>query len=117
MEMRQCHSKMPNPISVETRVTSNRHCRSITASFGWGRARGHIEASAEHRFISRRGALMSVVLAVANSRRSRSVVARKRGSVACERMLSNMSFERSVKHGGPRLSAATAAWPAAQLDR
>ena len=32
-------------------------------------------------------------------------------------MLPNMSFERTVGHRGPRLAAARAAWPAAQLGR
>jgi hypothetical protein len=30
---------------------------------------------------------------------------------------SNNAFERTVRHGGPRLAAACAAWPAAQRDR
>ncbi len=30
---------------------------------------------------------------------------------------SNNAFERTVMHGGPRLSAARLSWPAAQLDR
>ena len=32
-------------------------------------------------------------------------------------MPSNTAFERAVVHGGPRLAAADASWPAAQLDR
>ena len=32
-------------------------------------------------------------------------------------MLPNMSFERTVKHRGPRLAAAQRRWPAAQLGR
>jgi hypothetical protein len=31
--------------------------------------------------------------------------------------MSNNAFERTVRHGGPRLSAAQAMWPAAQLGR
>ena len=30
---------------------------------------------------------------------------------------SNTAFERAVVQGGPRLAAAEASWPAAQLDR
>ena len=125
-KMKQCHSKMPNPISVEAPVTSNRRCRHIGASFGRGKARGISEASAEHRFSNDRGSLMSAVLAVANARRRCSVVTRERGSVAYGRMLSNISFERTVVHCGPhpccpRPRAGTmrqaASWPAAQLDR
>jgi hypothetical protein len=32
-------------------------------------------------------------------------------------MTSNNAFERTVRHGGPRLSAAQQSWPAAQRDR
>ena len=32
-------------------------------------------------------------------------------------VLSNNALERSVSHRGPRLAAAPAAWPAAQLSR
>ena len=32
-------------------------------------------------------------------------------------MTSNNALERTVSHGGPRLTAARAAWPAAQLGR
>jgi hypothetical protein len=32
-------------------------------------------------------------------------------------MQSNNALERTVSRGGPRLAAASAAWPAAQLDR
>jgi hypothetical protein len=32
-------------------------------------------------------------------------------------MLSNNALERTVRHGGPRLAAASASWPAAQLGR
>jgi hypothetical protein len=31
--------------------------------------------------------------------------------------LSNNALERTVRHGGPRLAAARASWPAAQLGR
>ena len=115
--MKQCHSKMPNPVSVETPFTSNRHCRNITASFGWGRARGHCRASAEHGFINRGGSLNGVVLAVANARRQRFVANEVRGTVACEGMLSNMSFERPVNNRGPRFARQSGRCAAAQLDR
>jgi hypothetical protein len=32
-------------------------------------------------------------------------------------MTSNNTFERTVRHGGPRLAAALSSWPAAQLGR
>jgi len=32
-------------------------------------------------------------------------------------MTSNTAFERAVNNRGPRLPAAEASWPAAQLDR
>ena len=32
-------------------------------------------------------------------------------------MRSNNALERTVRHSGPRLSAARASWPAAQLSR
>jgi hypothetical protein len=31
--------------------------------------------------------------------------------------LPNIAFERTVEHRGPRLAAARASWPAAQLGR
>jgi len=34
-----------------------------------------------------------------------------------ETLLANNSFERTVRHGGPRLAAARSSWPAAQLSR
>ena len=117
MEMRQHRSRMPNPVSVEASVTSNRHCRCIGASFAWGKARGHSGASAEHCFINHGGSLIGVVIAVANARQLHSVATKWRGNVACEGMLSNMSFERAEKHCGPRLARQSGQWSAAQLDR
>jgi len=35
----------------------------------------------------------------------------------CEFATSNNALERTVRHGGPRLAAASAAWPAAQPGR
>jgi hypothetical protein len=32
-------------------------------------------------------------------------------------VLPNNAFERTVRHGGPRLAAARSLWPAAQLGR
>jgi len=32
-------------------------------------------------------------------------------------MMANHAFERAVVHGGRRLTAASASWPAAQLNR
>ena len=34
-----------------------------------------------------------------------------------ESLLANNALERTVRHGGPRLAAAPASWPAAQLGR
>jgi hypothetical protein len=34
-----------------------------------------------------------------------------------ERVTSNNALERTVMHGGPRLAAASASWPAVQLGR
>jgi hypothetical protein len=38
-------------------------------------------------------------------------------TVASAIMTPDKSFERTVKHRGPRLAAARRWWPAAQLDR
>jgi hypothetical protein len=58
-------------------------------------------------------------------RRRKAVRHRKRGNVCSiagvgamvRQMTHNNALERTVKHCGPRLSAASASWPAAQLGR
>ena len=42
---------------------------------------------------------------------------REAAMIELERVPSNNALERTVKHRGPRLAAARAAWPAAQRDR
>jgi hypothetical protein len=37
--------------------------------------------------------------------------------IAQRHLMPNNTFERTVEHRGPRLAAARAPWPAAQLDR
>ncbi|MBL0143766.1 MAG: hypothetical protein IPP91_17085 [Betaproteobacteria bacterium] len=115
--MKPRHSKMPNPVSVEAPVTSNWHFGCIAASFAWGKSRGHSMASAEHGFINYGGSLKGIVLAAASARQRHSVAMKRRSNVACEGMLSNMSFERPVNNGGPRLARQGGRWSAAQLDR
>jgi hypothetical protein len=48
-------------------------------------------------------------------RRRRAVVAFEERLV--ESLLANNALERTVRHSGPRLAAASASWPAAQLGR
>ena len=115
--MKQCHSKMPNPVSVEMLVTSDRRFGSNMAPFAWGKARGHVVASAEHCLSSHRGSLMRSVLAVPHSEGRDFEDSIGRCTVACGGMLSNMSFERAVGHRGPRLARQSGRRAAAQLDR
>ncbi len=115
--MKQRLSRILNPVSVEAPDRSHWHFRSNGASLSEGKAHGFNGASAEHRFINHRSSLVSVVLAVANSKQCRCVAREERGSVAYEGLLSNMSFERAVRHRGPRLARQDGRRAAAQLDR
>ena len=115
--MKQRLSRILNPVSVETPDTSHRHFRSSEAPLSEGKAHGFNGASAEHRFMNHRGSLVGVVLAIANFKQCRFVAREELGSVACEGLLSNMSFERAVGQRGPRLARQDARRAAAQLDR
>ena len=48
-------------------------------------------------------------------RQRRAMVTFEEGLV--EALLANNALERTVRHSGPRLAAASASWPAAQLGR
>ena len=105
----------PSPSITAEAVTS--HNRARGASLGWGVVMACSRASAQHRFYKVCKSAGTVVLARLKHRLPGLRLASVRSSVAGGDVTYNYAFERTGGHRGPRLSAARAAWPAAQRGR
>ena len=89
--------------------------RASGASARWGVVVALIVAAAERLGRNQLGNVDSA--AIASEPWTAGLRLASRCSVAYGRVTYNNALERTVGHGGPRLAAASASWPAAQLGR
>ena len=121
--------RRPGPCDLRHIVVVGRHVSSHRAIFGscLGRRRMVVVGVATAVACSAKGSITICIGCRANRRRHNrpmrtdhlhihSMVNQRFRTIATS-MMANNSFERTVWHGGPRLSAARSVWPAAQLSR
>jgi hypothetical protein len=98
--------------------TKARRVYAALLSVGWQLKR----KSGSHRTLSRVGYRTSSSHSMMERKSVRRCLLELRSTRAspqmtCRNEMPNNSFERTMKHRGPRLAAARASWPAAQLGR